>query len=150
MSHSLVSAELFGFANTVPSQLLPQEAPMRESRREFFVSAALLSGALVGSNGISFAQFPPTPPPPPQPAQMPNPAQVHSDPAAAAAAKRARLLQNEKEFREGVERLYQLTSDLRDELQKTMTTDVLSVRMVKKTEEIEKLARLLKSKAKSA
>jgi hypothetical protein len=123
---------------------------MRESRRKFFVSAALLSGALVGSNGISFAQFPPTPPPPPQPAQMPNPAEVHSDPAAAAAAKRARLLQNEKEFREGVERLYQLTSDLRDELQKTMTTDVLSVRMVKKTEEIEKLARLLKSKAKGA
>lgn len=123
---------------------------MRESRRKFFVSAALLSGALVGSNGISFAQFPPAVPPPPKPAQMPNPAEVHSDPAAAAAAKRARILQNEKEFREGVERLYQLTSDLRDELQKTMTTDVLSVRMVKKTEEIEKLARLLKSKAKGA
>jgi heme oxygenase len=81
---------------------------------------------------------------------MPNPAEVHSDPAAAAAAKRARLIQNEKEFREGVEHLYQLTSDLRDELQKTVTTDVLSVRMVKKTEEIEKLAKLLKNKAKGA
>jgi hypothetical protein len=120
---------------------------MRESRRRFFVSAALLSAALV-PNGISFAQFPPTPPPPPKPAETPNPAEIHSDPAAAAAAKRARLLQNEKEFREGVERLYQLASDLRDELQKTMTTDVLSIRMVKKTEEIEKLAKLLKNKAK--
>lgn len=79
---------------------------------------------------------------------MPNPAENRTDPVAAAAAKRARLVQNEKEFREGVERLYQLASDLRDELQKTMTTDVLSVRMVKKTEEIEKLAKLLKSKAK--
>ncbi len=57
------------------------------------------------------------------------------------------LLQNEKEFRAGVERLYQLTSDLRDEVQKTMTTDVLSVRMYKRTEEIEKLAKQLKSKA---
>jgi len=57
------------------------------------------------------------------------------------------LLQNEKEFRAGVERLYQLTSDLRDEVQKTMTTEVLSVRMYKKTEEIEKLAKQLKSKA---
>jgi hypothetical protein len=123
---------------------------MRESRRKFFVSAALLSGALAVPNGITFAQFPPTLPPPPKPAQVPNPAESRSDPAAAAAAKRARLLQNEKEFREGVEHLYQLTSDLRDELQKTMTTDVLSVRMVKKTEEIEKLAKLLKSKAKGA
>jgi succinate dehydrogenase/fumarate reductase flavoprotein subunit len=123
---------------------------MRESRRKFFVSAALLSGALAAPNAISFAQFPPTPPPPPKPAQTPNPAEIHSDPAAAAAAKRARLVQNEKEFREGVERLYQLTSDLREELQKTMTSDVLSVRMIKKTEEIEKLAKLLKNKAKGA
>jgi hypothetical protein len=123
---------------------------MRESRREFFCSAALLCGALAVPGGISFAQFPPTPPPPPKPAQTRNPAEIHSDPAATAAAKRARLLQNEKEFREGVERLYQLTSDLRDELQKTMTTDVLSVRMVKKTEEIEKLAKVLKNKAKGA
>jgi hypothetical protein len=123
---------------------------MRESRRKFFASAALLSGTLALPNGITFAQFPPTPPPPPKPAQIPNPAEVHSDPAAAAAAKRARLLQNEKEFREGVEHLYQLASDLRDELQKTMTTDVLSVHMVKKTEEIEKLAKQLKNKAKGA
>ena len=50
------------------------------------------------------------------------------------------MQQNEKEFREGVERLYQLTGELREEVQKTATTDVLSVRMVKKTEEIEKLA----------
>lgn len=120
---------------------------MRESRRKFFVSAALLSGVIAVPNGISFAQFPPTPPPKPKPAQMPNPAEIHSDPTATAAARRARLHQSEKEFREGVERLYELASDLRDELQKTTTTDVLSVRMVKKTEEIEKLAKHLKSKA---
>ena len=65
-----------------------------------------------------------------------------------AAAKRARMQQDEKEFREGVERLYQLSGELREEVQKTATTEVLSVRMVKKTEEIEKLAKLLKNKAK--
>jgi hypothetical protein len=75
---------------------------------------------------------------------------MHSDPLAAAAARRAALLQNEKEFREGVERLYKLTTDLREEVQKTMTTDVLSLHMVKKTEEIEKLAKFLKNKAKGA
>jgi hypothetical protein len=47
-----------------------------------------------------------------------------------------------------VDRLFQLTSELREEVQKTPTTDVLSMRMVKKTEEIEKLAKVLKAKAK--
>jgi uncharacterized protein with WD repeat len=84
----------------------------------------------------------------PRPAETPNPAEIHSNPQGTAAAKRAMLRQNEKEFREGVERLYQLTGELRDEVQKTTTTDVLSLRMVKKTEEIEKLAKLLKSKSK--
>ena len=62
-------------------------------------------------------------------------------------AKRA-LQENEREFRAGVERLYQLTSELHDEVQKTSTNDVLSIRMYKKTEEIEKLAKQIKSKAK--
>jgi len=37
---------------------------------------------------------------------------------------------------------------LHDEVQKTATTEVLSVRMVKKTEQIEKLAKMLKNRAK--
>ncbi len=122
---------------------------MRESRRKFFVKVALLSGSLTLPQGISAMQNPPTPPPPPEPAEKGNPADVHSDPAATAAAKRALLRKNEKEFRDGVERLYQLTSSLRDELQKTVTTDVFSLHIVKQTEEIEKLAKSLKSKAKS-
>ena len=73
---------------------------------------------------------------------------MHPDPQGAAAAKRAALRQNEKDFREGVERLYKLTTELREVVQKTVTTDVLSVPMVKKTEEIEKLAKFLKNKAK--
>ncbi len=58
------------------------------------------------------------------------------------------LLQNEREFRAGVERLHKLTSELRDEVQKTVTSDVLSIGMYRKTEEIEKLAKQLKLKAK--
>ena len=85
----------------------------------------------------------PTPPPPAVP-QDHNTAQTR-DPQV---AKRALLLANEKEFRAGVERLYQLTGELRDEVRKSPTTDVMSVRMYKKTEEIEKLANSLKGKAK--
>jgi hypothetical protein len=123
---------------------------MRETRRNFLVSAGLLSSSLALPGQIFAAQNPPTPPPKPQPGYTPNPAEVYSHPEEAAAAKRARLLENEKEFRQGVERLYQLASDLRDELQKTPTADVFSLHIVKETEQIEKLAKSLKSKAKSS
>ncbi len=63
-------------------------------------------------------------------------------------AKAAMLLQNEKEFREGVEQLSVLVNELKDEVEKTGTTDVLSVRMYKKAHEIEKLAKQLKNKVK--
>src|SRR2546422_807304 len=77
-----------------------------------------------------------------------EPGRDSREPASHRGRKRAMLQQNEKEFREGVERLYQLTSELHEEVQKTATTDVLSVRMVKKTEQIEKLAKMLKNRAK--
>ena len=63
-------------------------------------------------------------------------------------AKRAMAAKNEKEFREGVQKLYELATELRDELAQTPQMNVLSVHMYKKTEEIEKLAKQLKSKAK--
>ena len=121
---------------------------MRGTRRLFVTAIAVATVLLVVETGWLFGQYPPTPPPPPQPAEIPNPAGVHPNPQASAAAKRSRLRQEEKEFREGIERLYQLTGELREEVQKTATTDVLSMRMVKKTEEIEKLAKQLKNKAK--
>ena len=123
---------------------------MRETRRTFVMSVAVAVSALATIPTMLCAQRPIIPPPPPEPAEKGNPADIHSNPAAAAAAKRTLLRKNEKEFREGVERLYQLTSALRDELQKTATTDVFSLHIVKQTQEIEKLAKLLKSKAKAA
>jgi hypothetical protein len=63
-------------------------------------------------------------------------------------AKAAMLLHNEKEFRVGVEQLSVLVNELKEEVEKTATTDVLSVRMYKKAQEIEKLAKQIKNKAK--
>ncbi len=120
---------------------------MLETRRALVMTMAVAAGSLAVADVLLFAQRPIIPPPPPQPAETRNPAEIRTNPQDAA-AKRTILRQNEKEFREGVERLYQLTGELREEVQKTTTTDVLSVRMVKKTEEIEKLAKLLKTKAK--
>jgi len=63
-------------------------------------------------------------------------------------AKAAMLLQNEKEFRHGVEQLSVLVNELKEEVEKTPTTDVLSARMYKKAQEIEKLAKQIKNKVK--
>jgi hypothetical protein len=122
---------------------------MRETRRGFLASLAVL-GCFAAGNGWLTAQEKrngmPSPPPPAEPPNQEADTQ-RPDPRA---AKRMLLLQNEKEFRAGVERLYQLTGELRDEVGNTPTTDVLSVRMYKKTEEIEKLAKRLKARAKGS
>jgi hypothetical protein len=104
-----------------------------------------LEGAVVAGQQ---APLPPGMPKPPAPAEPGNqdkdaPPQLDSQ-----AVKRAQLRRNEKEFREGVVRLYQLSSELRDEVAQTPTSQVLSVRMYKKTEEIEKLAKRLKGTVK--
>jgi hypothetical protein len=121
---------------------------MRETRRGFLASVAVLGSCLAAGRGwlASAAQEPhkgmPTPPPRAVPQDEPPPG---LDPQA---IRRAQLLKDEKEFRAGVERLYELTSELRQEVQKTPTTEVLSVGMYKRMEAIEKLAKQLKGKAK--
>jgi hypothetical protein len=120
---------------------------MRKTPRVTTIAIAAASLLLAAAAGKIAAQYPPVLPPPPKPAETTNPAEVHANTQASAAAKRAQLQQNEQEFRQGVERLYQLSGELRDEVQKTPTSDVLSLCMVKKAEEIEKLAKLLKNKA---
>jgi hypothetical protein len=120
---------------------------MGETRRRFVLALAAVAGCVTAQETLLFAQHRRGFPDPPEPAEKQNPATAAPDDAGHQSAKRA-LQENEREFRAGVERLYQLTSELHDEVQKTVTSDVLSVRMYKKTEEIEKLAKQVKSKAK--
>jgi hypothetical protein len=89
----------------------------------------------------------PTPPPSAQDDANKNDTPARPD---SQAAKRAQLAQNEKEFREGVERLYQLTNNLRDQVRQTTTSGILSIHMYKQTQEIENLAKQLKNKAKGS
>jgi hypothetical protein len=58
------------------------------------------------------------------------------------------LEQNQKDIKKDVEKLYELASELKTEVDKTDATAVLSLAMVKKAEEIEKLARQIKDHAK--
>lgn len=61
---------------------------------------------------------------------------------------KAVLEANEKDIKKNVEKLYQLASDLKEQVEKTDSAKVLSLNLVKKAEEIEKLARSIKERAK--
>jgi hypothetical protein len=58
------------------------------------------------------------------------------------------LEENDKDIKKKVERLYQLASELKAEVNKTDSSKVLSLNLVKKTEEIEKLARDIRNRSK--
>jgi hypothetical protein len=64
------------------------------------------------------------------------------------AASKVALQENDKNIKKSVERLFQLASELKAEVDKTDSAQVLSLAMVKKAEEIEKLAKDIKSRAK--
>src|ERR1700688_3465046 len=113
---------------------------MRETRRRFLLTLAAAASCSVATDGSVLAQVHNTKPfpNPPESAEKQNPAE-----AAAAAkgdrqsAKRVALQQNEKEFRACVERLHRLASKLTQEVDKTVTAEIFSVQMHKRTEEIE-------------
>ena len=56
--------------------------------------------------------------------------------------------QNERELRANVQRLYMMVSELKDEVNKTNPNTVLSVSLLKRAQEIEKLAKQIKNQAK--
>ena len=63
-------------------------------------------------------------------------------------ANKAMLEQRQKDIKKEVEKLYKLASELKDEVEKTDATTVLSLPMLRKAEEIEKLAKQIKDNAK--
>jgi hypothetical protein len=63
-------------------------------------------------------------------------------------SRKAALEENEKDIKKKVEKLFQLATELKEEVDKTDSAKVLSVAMLKKAEEIEKLAKDIKNRAK--
>jgi hypothetical protein len=78
----------------------------------------------------------------------PNQEPESTDPAPMKSPTKALLEANEKDIKKNIEKLYQLASDLKAEVEKTDSSQFLSLAMVKKAEEIEKLARDIKTRAK--
>jgi hypothetical protein len=119
---------------------------MLDSRRSFLSSLAAV-GALA-----LLQQQPPTPirprteplPEHPEPGQkLPSNSQTRPGKTDASA-----LVAHEKELRDATDQLLIKVQEFRSQLDGTHTANVFSVNMYKQTEEIEKLAKLLRTKAK--
>ncbi|HXE33771.1 MAG TPA: hypothetical protein VN087_07665 [Verrucomicrobiae bacterium] len=123
---------------------------MAETRRRFLVTLAAAASCSVAADGSVLAQVRKNNPfpTPPESAETQNPAEVAAAKSDPQSAKRVALQQNEKEFRVDVDRLCQLATELKQEVDRTVTTEVFSMQMYKRTQEIEKVAKMLKSKAK--
>jgi len=65
-----------------------------------------------------------------------------------AASTKAMLEERQKSIKKDVEKLYNLAAQLKTEVEQTDATTVLSLAMLKKAEEIEKLAKQIKDRAK--
>lgn len=120
---------------------------MLDTRRCFLKNLATLS-----SSFLLFQSSPPMPgtrpkhpinPPPPAEPQDPDQPTDNSR-----NAKRTRLQAQEKQFRETMAQLFSKVSDLNTQVDALHPNDVFSVSIFKQTQEIEKLAKQLKTYAK--
>jgi hypothetical protein len=117
---------------------------MQPSRRRLLLAWQCWAMVFFTASRAISAQNPVPLPPPPR--RGPDDKDDTSSPTPS--AKKAVLEQNQKDIRKDVEKLYELASELKTEVDKTDATAVLSLAMVKKAEEIEKLARQIKDHAK--
>jgi hypothetical protein len=126
---------------------------MYSSRRRIFVNGAAAVAAILLPWKINFAQDATQGQDPPI---SPNPRRENGaeDPShsslPAGASRKAMLEQHQKDIKKDIEKLYDLATQLKTEVEKTDATSVLSLGMVKKAEEIEKLAKQIKDHAKGS
>jgi hypothetical protein len=123
---------------------LPEGGILAKTRRTFLTSLILAgtAGEWVARLMAQQAQEPMNP-------QERKPGQESTPDSAALPSADKRLLEgNEKDIKKKVERLYELATELKAEVDKTDSSKVLSLNLMKKAEEVEKLAREIKNRSK--
>lgn len=122
--------------------------------RKRFALAICVAGLLVCTLAPTAIAQHPTPAVP-QPRQSPNapenqnaPQGLEGGPTSIETSRVSVDLQNEKELRASVDRLYVMVSNLKNEVDKTNANMVLDVSLVKRAQEIEKLAKQIRDRAK--
>jgi hypothetical protein len=125
---------------------------MPESRRRLLMTLVGAGGVLalkpllsaMQSNGVR-------PPPPPRPspnAPNPNvPAGIDGE-IAKAPDQRAIVRANQQELKADVSKLYEMVSELKEQIERTDASSMLSIPVVKKAQQIEGLAKQIKNLAK--
>jgi hypothetical protein len=124
---------------------------MKVSRINKFVKVFCISAILISTPALvnAWHQHPTIQPKPSPNAPNPSvPAGLEGVRMGSDTAKQTLNAQNEQEIRLEVQRLYAMASELKDELDKTNANQVLSVSLVKKAQDIEKLAKQIKDRAK--
>ena len=119
---------------------------MPDTRRDFLTvlagasALALIPGSSQTSQTKKTAQQPP----------LTNPVgeDDRADAVPSKSPTKAVLEANEKDIKKNIEKLYQLATDLKAEVEKTDSSQVLSLALLKKADEIEKLAHDIKIRAK--
>src|SRR5580704_3974043 len=121
------------------------EVSMTDTRRRFLTALAGTGALALLRAGVLGGQAKPSGRPA---TSNPSMEPESSDPTPAKSPTKALLEANEKDIKKNIEKLYQLASDLKAEVEKTDSSQILSLALVKKAEEIEKLAHDIKARAK--
>ena len=118
---------------------------MIQLRRDFLRLVGATTSCVMGA-AVVRAQGKHKYPEPPQPAEQGTPIAALGDPQV---VQRVQLKQTEKEFRESLASLFDRVSELKQDTEATHTAQIFSVKVYKQTGEIERLAKRLRSLAKS-
>jgi len=115
-----------------------------KNRRSFL--GGLLSAGVAGGIAGRLAEQQQNPVAPPPEKRQPMDTAPETPPIPG--AEKRLLEENQKEIKKKVEKLYELATELKDEVEKTDSSKVLSLSLVRKAEEIEKLAHDIKNRSK--
>jgi peptidoglycan hydrolase CwlO-like protein len=125
---------------------------MQESRRSLLMTFIGSASVLTLTPILSALQAPGVHPSPPQPKPSPNtpnsnvPSGLNGPPVTTDSKTGGR--QNQEELRSDVSRLYEMVSELKEQIDHTDANSTLSLSVVKKAQQIEKLAKQIKELAK--
>jgi hypothetical protein len=118
---------------------------MSNSRRHLLRTTLAAAGALLLRVQSAAGQ---APAPRPQPPSSTGSDDESPNAPNASSGNKALLEQRQKDIKKEIEKLFELASQLKAEIEKTDATTILSLAMVKKAEEIERLAKQIKENAK--
>ena len=117
---------------------------LQGSRRSLLRSMFAVAAAVVASAEMIRGQNPV----PPRASPI-RPGEDDPDPVPGMKSpKKIALEENQKDIKKNIEKLFDLASQLKEQVEKTDATNVLSLAMVKKADEIERLAHQIKERAK--